>query len=210
LIHNATTHTAKPFTVTQFRKGKGYDCPVDVLEWEDETGRHCCLETKYINGQTKGLFNICLELKLIPQNAKSNQYKLPTLVELASKHPAFETRTILSELASKYNVKVVYLPKFHCELNPIEGVWAHEKQFIRKNTDQSFDELRRLVNLSRNNLKNSPLAPKLWRRFWRTTEAYHNGCEFLTILKEFFGVKCEKEQTGHRQISDYKCSNINL
>jgi len=149
-------------------------------------------------------------LKLIPDDSKYSTYSLKRLVELACTHKAFETKSILSELASKYNIKIIYIPKFHSELSPIEGVWAHEKQYIRKNTDQTFASLRKLLNESRSNLYNHHLIPKLWRRFWRTLEAYNKGEDFLKILNDHFGVKCQVGTVGHRQIQPYFYLNIEL
>lgn len=210
LVDNATTHTAKPFSISDFRKGKGFFCPVDRLEWIDEINKSLVIETHLQNGESKGLFQICKELKLIPDNAESKNYKMNTLVELSKKHPAFDVKSFLIEKATKYNVIINYVPKFHSELSTIEGVWAHQKQYIRKNTDQSFECLRKLLVESRNNLKKHPLIPKLWRRFWRTIEAYENGVPFLNILKNYFGVKTEVKLVGHRQIQPFKSSLVEL
>ena len=95
-------------------------------------------------------------------------------LKLLKKHPAFDIETNLSLLAKKYDIKVNYLPKFHSELSPIEGVWAHEKVFIRKNTDQTFPTMRKLLYESRENLFNHCLIPKLWRRFLREIEDFKN------------------------------------
>ena len=84
-----------------------------MLEWVDVDKKDCFIETKDSHGKTKGLFQLCKELNLIPNNSQSKQFSLPELIELAKGHPAFETKTILSQLASKYGVKVIYLPKFH-------------------------------------------------------------------------------------------------
>ena len=140
------------------------------------------------------------ELKLIPNDAVSSQYLLPRLIDIAKSHSAFEIDTNLSILAAKHKVNINYLPKFHSELSPIEGIWAHQKLFIRKNTDQTFQALRKLLGESRENLENHILIPKLWRKFWRTVEDYSNKMDFLDILKNHFGLKCKVECVGHRQI----------
>lgn len=47
--------------------------------------------------------------------------------------PDFETRdTIIEELARELGSKVIILPKYHCELNPIEQCWGHAKEKYRK------------------------------------------------------------------------------
>ena len=54
-------------------------------------------------------------------------------------HPAFEEKnTNLEKLASKYNVNIVWCPKYHCELNPIEGVWCDTKRYVRSNNEQDY------------------------------------------------------------------------
>ena len=52
-------------------------------------------------------------------------------------------------LASKYNVKIIYCPKYHCELNAIEGLWCNQKVFVRSRTDQSFEKMIKLIADSR-------------------------------------------------------------
>jgi hypothetical protein len=47
--------------------------------------------------------------------------------------PDFEARdSIIENLARELGSKVIFLPKFHCELNPIEQCWGHAKQHYRK------------------------------------------------------------------------------
>jgi transposase len=49
-------------------------------------------------------------------------------------------------LASKWNVKIIFVPKFHCECNPIEGFWCYLKQYVRKRNDQNFETMKRLIS----------------------------------------------------------------
>jgi hypothetical protein len=77
LVDNATTHTAKPYTVNDFRKGKGIHCPVDQLEWMDENKNSKIIQTRNEYGESKGLFQICKELGLIGKNAKPAAHALP-------------------------------------------------------------------------------------------------------------------------------------
>lgn len=57
--------------------------------------------------------------------------------------------------------KCDFLPKFHCELNPIERVWAKSKWYIRSWSDQTAATLKKLipksflsVNLTHENITN--------------------------------------------------------
>ena len=57
-----------------------------------------------------------------------SNFSLPKLRELLSSHQAFdEKNTALIELATSFWCKTIWNPKYHCELNPIEG------NFFKKN-----------------------------------------------------------------------------
>ena len=53
--------------------------------------------------------------------------------------------TILEELIAARNHVCLYLPRFHCELNPIERVWCHAKKHTRANCNGSLLRLRKVV-----------------------------------------------------------------
>ena len=84
------------------------------------------------------LFQIPFVLDLIPFDAKSSIFFITELIEIAKSHPAFEIDSNLSILEKLYKVKIIFLPKFHCELSQIEGLWAQEIEFLSKNIDQKF------------------------------------------------------------------------
>ncbi len=52
-------------------------------------------------------------------------------------------------LAVKYKIKIIYSPKYHCELNATESLWCSQKAFVRSRTDQSFDRMIKLISESR-------------------------------------------------------------
>ena len=62
-------------------------------------------------------------------------------------------------LAIKYKVKIIYSPKYHRELNAIEGLWGHQKAFVRARSDQSFDKMMRLTSASHTNIKLKLFTP---------------------------------------------------
>ncbi len=126
---------------------------------------------------------------------------LPNLRDLMRTHPAFKANTKLEILAEKYNVKIVYLPKFHCELSPIEGLWAFQKQYVRKfNNQTNFSDFKDLFLRSRDIVSNNNLVKKLWRRFWRTIFAYKQGLSYGEVLKLYFGSKSKENILEHRRI----------
>lgn len=75
--------------------------------------------------------------------------KLPQMIAILSQQPDFKSqKTIVEELAESCGHAVLFLPKYHCELNFIEMVWAAAKRKTRELCDYTFNGLK----------KNMPLA----------------------------------------------------
>nr|GAT48525.1 predicted protein [Mycena chlorophos] len=52
----------------------------------------------------------------------------------------FTVKSILEETCAARGVEVLFLPKFHCELNPIEMVWGYAKWLYRLKPESSKEE----------------------------------------------------------------------
>ena len=177
----------------------GTRCPVQFIEYIDENGNkqliNCYFKRGPNNGMSKGSLRIAKELNVpVPKACKLDQLR-----SLLSQHRAFQNLSItfhllkiisffcvyitkLEELANKYKVKIVFVPKYHCEYNPIEGLWCHKKAFVRKRTDQIFARMITLIGESFVNFTNVNLSLKLFRRFWQTLEAYNKGDTYEQIV----------------------------
>jgi hypothetical protein len=105
-------------------------------------------------------------------------------------------------LGIKYKIKIIYCPKYHCELNPIEGLWCNQKAYVRSRTDQTFDKMIKLISESRINFVERKIALKLFRRFWRSIEAYSQGQTYADVLKLFFSQLCKSTIQSHRKITN--------
>jgi len=105
-------------------------------------------------------------------------------------------------LAVQYNIKIIYGPKYHWELNAIEGLWRHQKAFVRSRTDQSVDKMIKLISESRINFVERKIVLKLFRSFWRAIEAYSQGQTYADVLKLFFSQLCKSTIQSHRQITN--------
>jgi hypothetical protein len=46
----------------------------------------------------------------------------------------------LEEVAKSLGVQVIYLPKYHCELNPIEQCWGYAKRIYQLNPASSCEQ----------------------------------------------------------------------
>ena len=105
-------------------------------------------------------------------------------------HPAFfEKNTRLEKLALRYKINIIWCPKFHCELNPIEGVWCALKRYVRKHNEQDYSKLLNLILDAIKDYENKKLNIKLWKRFWDCIEMYKNGAKYCEVLVKLFGAK---------------------
>ncbi|CAF1911762.1 unnamed protein product, partial [Rotaria magnacalcarata] len=172
VVDNARTYSAREYSINEFNKGIGTKRPVDSITYVDDKGKvisiSCRFTTGDHRGKTKGLLELAKELKLpcLPS------IKLTELRTLLAQHAAFQNVSKLEIFARKYNIKVIFCPKFHCELNAIEGLWCHMKQYVRKKSDQTFSTMLRLIPQSRENFKERKIHMKLFRRFWHSLNAY--------------------------------------
>ncbi|CAF3511621.1 unnamed protein product, partial [Rotaria socialis] len=208
LVDNARTHSAKPFSINDFGKRSGTRCPVASIEYIDEVNNtktlDCFFQSGLQKGQSKGLLAIALELGFkVSTNCKLEELKI-----LLSCHKAFKNISKLEKLAIDYGFKVIFAPKFHCELNPIEGVWCHQKVFIRKHSDQTFNKMLRLIVQSRENFVEKKIYMKLLRRFWKAINAYQQGRTYGEVLKQYFSNQRKGAVTSHQKITKSNLSDI--
>lgn len=149
-----------------------------------------CVILRDERGAYKGLLQIAKEAKVIPITISSRDIKLHELREKMLSHPAFvEKNTNLEKLASKYDINIIWCPKYHCELNPIEGVWCDSKRYVRSQNEQDYNKLLLLIEASLDQYENKQLSIKLWYRFWRSIEMYDSGSSYQQVLETLFGAK---------------------
>ncbi|CAF3861221.1 unnamed protein product, partial [Rotaria sp. Silwood1] len=175
IVDNARTHTAKSYSLQDFGKNVGIRCPVEQIEYIDENGATKVVDCYFKGGENKDkskrLVELCKDLGVqLPA-----KIKLDEICEILSAHRAFRNATKLEMLGAKYKINIIYCPKYHCELNAIEGLWCNQKAFVRSRTDQSFEKMIKLISDSRIHFVERKIALKLFRRFWRSIEAYFQG-----------------------------------
>ena len=52
----------------------------------------------------------------------------------------------VEEMILNYSHRVMFLPKFYCELNPIEHLWCHAKHYTHSHCDYSFPNLKKIID----------------------------------------------------------------
>ena len=92
--------------------------------------------------------------------------------------------------------KCLFLPKFHCELNPgpIEMYWGYGKTRYRQIQKSSFEEAKRQVPIALDVCPTETLR-RFCNRSFRFMDAYRKG---LSVKAAAW---CVKKQKGHRAIS---------
>ena len=98
---------------------------------------------------------------------------------------------LTEELESRGQV-VLFLPKFHCELNPIEPYWCQAKWYCRENCEYTFDSLRTTVPEALASVRNSSILG-FWNKVYRVIDASRAGMAY--------GTK-NRIHNSHRRIED--------
>lgn len=57
-----------------------------------------------------------------------------------------DEKTMIEHLLETEGLKGIFLPKFHCELNPIERVWGQAKKCSRAHTNFTFVRLQTIID----------------------------------------------------------------
>ena len=76
----------------------------------------------------------------------TNRMKAPDMRLVLGAHTDFKyEKTALEHFMQERGHRAIFLPKFHCELNPIERVWGEAKRYSRAHCDYSFAGLERTI-----------------------------------------------------------------
>ena len=90
IMDNARIHTTEMYSLQDFRRSIGAQCPTEKIEYVDENGVRqvidCYFKQGPHKGKSKGFVEICKDLGVkLP-----NKAKLAEIYEKLAKHPAFQ------------------------------------------------------------------------------------------------------------------------
>lgn len=161
-------------------------------------------------GVPKGLKQVLLERGLwidrLPKDCKA-KFAVGLNPDCCALHrlggqPDFKAqKSILYEALAKTRHICDFLPKFHCELAPIENYWGHAKRYTRANCNYSILALRRTVPVSLDQVPVSSVR-KYFRRATHLMQAYANGCSYK--LAQY----AHKKYKSHRRIPEQAMEQI--
>jgi hypothetical protein len=130
------------------------------------------------------------------QNVKISSAHLRQLIVAVYNEPDFvNVKTILEKNCNARGFKVLFLPKFHCELNFIEQCWGFAKRIYRLNPESSREDA-----LERNMLAALEAVPlKSMRKFANRSRRFMDACD-IHGLNGRQAAWTAKVYKGHRAI----------
>jgi len=118
------------------------------------------------------------------------------LARILQNHKDFrEQESAIASVIKGRGHKCLFLPKFHCELNPIEMYWGYGKTRYRQVQKSTFEEAKKQVPIALDACQTDTLR-RFCNRSFRFMDAYRKG---LSIKAAAW---CVKKQKGHRSISE--------
>jgi hypothetical protein len=102
----------------------------------------------------------------------------------------------LREIVEDEGFEIVFYPKYHCELNYIEMVWAYMKSHLRKNCTYNFNDLHTKLPDVLENQISIAFIRRAARHCYRFMSGYRMGLEGPLL-----DYACKK-YTSHRRIPD--------
>ena len=122
------------------------------------------------DGRPKGM-RIVLE----ERGVDTSRMKAPDMRLVLRSHADFKNeKTAVESLVQEKGQRAIYLPKFHCELNPIERVWGEAKRFTRSHCDYSFAGLERTIVPALESVRLDTIR-KYFRKCREYMQAYREG-----------------------------------
>jgi len=139
----------------------------------------------------RGLKAVLLERELITPGEKVNKDEMVRRLKECRDFKE-EKPIVLHDIEAKGHLGI-FLPKYHCELNPIERVWCQAKRKVREVCDYSFKSLKENVEKCLDDLEVS-LIRKFCRHCREYLRAYGEGADSEGLMEK------KKVYKSHRRV----------
>ena len=153
------------------------------------------------NGKVQRLvFNIGIPkglIRVLTERGKHKpKIKLDEMREEIASHTDFkEEKTKIEHFLIDHHHVCIFLPKFHCELNPIEKCWGQAKRFTRANTNYTIQRLRTTIPQGLDQVSSENIG-NYYRKARDYMFGYLEGIEGGPALE-----KQMKKYKSHRKVS---------
>ena len=149
------------------RPGGGQACMRDTM-WQGKVQK---LVDE--NGVPKGMEKVLVERGFNPTHVK--KFKVDEMRTILKNHEDFKSeKTIVEHYLLNLGHKVQFIPKFHCELNPIERVWGQAKTYTRMYTNFTLERLRQILHPALDSVSTDTIR-KYFRKVQDYERAYREG-----------------------------------
>lgn len=126
--------------------------------------------TVHSNGTAKGLRTILQERGINVSTLKAEDMRT-----ILSNHDDFlKEKTEVEHYIDSRGFKCFFLPKFHCELNPIESVWGQSKRYCRAYSNLTLQKLPATIDSALDSVS-IDLIRKYYRKVGDYEAAYMKG-----------------------------------
>ncbi len=151
----------------------------------------------YSLGVPKGMRVVLEERGIDTRNMNADKMR-----EVLSSHSDFKSeKSSVERFLGEEKGHIVYmLPKFHCELNPIERVWAQAKRYTKAYCKYSIVSLRKTVIPALESVLHDSVKKhfmKVRHYMFAYLEGLPGGTELEKLVKQY-----KKSIKSHRRISE--------
>ena len=148
-------------------------------------------------GKPKGAFQILKECGYDEKELK--KVKLKGCIEELEKHEDFANeKSKVENLVAKKGHLCLFIPKYHCELNPIERCWGRAKVYTRSHCNYSILGLRQSWKSGLETVNNDDIR-KYFRRVREYLRAYREGHTGIIAVENAVKVYKSHRRVHHTQ-----------
>lgn len=158
-----------------------------------------------LRGEPKGMRQVLIERGLWRQGLSGKCSKgcqgrtdCCALAILQNQPDFLEQKSRLEEIIIARGHKVIFYPKFHCELNYIENFWGAAKRYTRANCNYTWEGLLKTVPEALASVSLAEIR-RYARKAFRWMDIYRKG---LTGATAEYAVK---KYRSHRRVPDNVC-----